>query len=125
MGDTLRPRSFVFQKGSWTAATAPFGSYPAACNRPRPSVRRRPQKEYATYSPVPFFTQVEVALGLGGTCRLGFNIGELVDFLLGWGGKDIFNDDLEVPPAVSRRERRKRAAAIGLRPGISPGPGTE
>ncbi len=44
---------------------------------------------------VPFFTQIEFAAGLGGTVRLGFNPGELIDFILGWTTIDIFNDDME------------------------------
>jgi len=42
-----------------------------------------------------YFTQIEVVAGLGGTIRLGFNPGELLDFILGWVTIDIFNDDLE------------------------------
>jgi hypothetical protein len=42
-----------------------------------------------------YFTQIEIAGGLIGTVRLGFNPGELLDFLLGWFGIDIFDDDLE------------------------------
>lgn len=40
-------------------------------------------------------TQVEALLGLGPSLRLGFNPGELLDFILGWTTIDIFNDDLE------------------------------
>jgi hypothetical protein len=47
-----------------------------------------------------YYTQLEVAVGVGGTLRLGFNPGELLDFLLGWTTLDIFRDDLE-----ARRER--------------------
>jgi len=41
------------------------------------------------------FTQIEVVVGLGGTIRLGFNPGELLDFILGWTTIDIYKDDLE------------------------------
>ena len=40
------------------------------------------------------FTQLEVAMGLGFTVRLGFNPGEALDFLAGWIGIDLYNDDL-------------------------------
>lgn len=40
-------------------------------------------------------SQVEVVAGLGPSVRLGFNPGELLDFMLGWTTIDIFNDDLE------------------------------
>ena len=42
----------------------------------------------------PYYTQLEIAAGLGGAFRLGFNPGELVDFILGWVKIDIFNDDI-------------------------------
>ena len=42
-----------------------------------------------------YITQIEVGVGLGGSIRLGFNPGELLDFILGWTTLDIFNDDLE------------------------------
>jgi len=42
-----------------------------------------------------YFTQIEVTAGLGGMLKLGFNPGELLDFLLGFAGIDIYGDDLE------------------------------
>jgi hypothetical protein len=56
----------------------------------------------------PYYTQIEAAAGLGGTIRLGFNPGELVDFILGWTTIDIFNDDLKKP---ARRDRPSARAA--------------
>ena len=43
--------------------------------------------------PYSYYTQIEMAAGLGGTLRLGVNPGEFVDFLLGWTTLDIFDDD--------------------------------
>jgi len=43
----------------------------------------------------PCYTQIEAVFGLGFTVRAGFNPGELLDFLLGWFGIDIYGDDLE------------------------------
>ena len=40
------------------------------------------------------WTQIEVAAGLLGGVRLGFNPGELLDFLLGFFGADLYGDDL-------------------------------
>ena len=40
------------------------------------------------------WTQIEVAVGLLGGVRLGFNPGELFDFILGFFGEDIYGDDL-------------------------------
>lgn len=42
-----------------------------------------------------YFFQIEALIGLGPTLRLGVNLGELVDFILGWTTVDIFNDDFE------------------------------
>jgi hypothetical protein len=42
-----------------------------------------------------YITQVEAAVGLGGTIRLGINPGELVDFLLGWMTIDFYGDDVQ------------------------------
>jgi len=44
----------------------------------------------------PYYTQIEAAGGLLLTLRLGFNPGELVDFVLGWLFLDIYSDDVEL-----------------------------
>lgn len=44
---------------------------------------------------IPYYTQFEIAVALGPSLRLGFNPGELIDFLLGWTTIDIFRDDIE------------------------------
>lgn len=44
--------------------------------------------------PYHFLTQVELAVGLGLTIRVGVNPGEMLDFLLGWVGLDLYSDDL-------------------------------
>ncbi|MBQ6353157.1 MAG: hypothetical protein IJJ28_07815 [Lentisphaeria bacterium] len=40
------------------------------------------------------YTDVHVVAAAFPGVRLGFNLGEFADFLLGWGGVDIFGDDL-------------------------------
>lgn len=47
-----------------------------------------------TRSIIPYYTQVEAAAGLGLTLRVGINIGELLDFVLGWTTLDLFGDDI-------------------------------
>ena len=42
-----------------------------------------------------YFTQVEITGGLLLNLRVGFNPGELLDFIIGWTTFDIYNDDLE------------------------------
>ena len=65
--------------------------------------------EYGTNYPAHYWTQIEVTAGAGPSVRVGFNPGELVDFLVGWFGVDLYNDDIasaahknrqtkEVPP---------------------------
>jgi len=46
------------------------------------------------HAPASFYTQIELAVALGPAVRLGFNPGELLDFILGWTTIDIFGDDL-------------------------------
>lgn len=41
-----------------------------------------------------YYTQVEVVIAIIGSLRLGFNPGELLDFLVGWTTLDIYGDDL-------------------------------
>jgi len=53
-----------------------------------------------------YFTQLEVVCGLGPSIRLGFNPGELLDFILGWATIDIYNDDLEKRKTIEPRTAR-------------------
>lgn len=41
-----------------------------------------------------YYTDIQVVLAVGGSIRIGFNPGELLDFLLGWFTIDIYDDDL-------------------------------
>lgn len=66
-------------------------------------------------SRIPYYTQIEVVGGLIGTCRLGFNPGELVDFLLGWVGIDIFDDDV----AEKKRKAESNNAAQTTAPKVA------
>jgi len=105
----------------------------------RTSDRANPVGEAGAVSPLPFvslpvptekdaplppgmrakyLTQVEVVGGLVVTLRLGLNVGEIVDFVLGWASVDIFGDDLrdgqeaEAEPSVpaDRRQASRRAS---------------
>lgn len=55
-----------------------------------------------------YYTEVEVAVGLGGTLRVGVNPGEAVDFLLGWFRIDIYRDDLLGVPGGARPRTNAR-----------------
>jgi hypothetical protein len=58
-----------------------------------------------------FYTQIEVVAGAGGSVRLGFNPGELLDFLFGWLGADLYGDDQArfQPKGDGRQESGKEA----------------
>jgi hypothetical protein len=43
-----------------------------------------------------YYTEIEAVVALGGSVRIGFNPGELLDFILGWFGVDLYHDDLEM-----------------------------
>ena len=55
--------------------------------------------------------QIEGVLGFGLTLRVGVNVGELLDFMLGWSTFDIFEDDIGVGLASE--------VATGLGAGLS------
>jgi len=46
-------------------------------------------------NPMHYYSQIEIAVGLWKSFRLGFNPGELLDFILGWTTIDIYDDDIE------------------------------
>ncbi len=58
-------------------------------------------KKTAWQQHLPYYTNLEVAAGLGVSVRAGVNPGEFLDFLLGWFGLDIFKDDIgeNLPPS--------------------------
>ena len=55
-----------------------------------------------------YYTQIEAVVGAGPSVRLGFNPGELLDFILGWTTIDIYKDDLE------RSKRTTSVLAVDL-----------
>lgn len=42
-----------------------------------------------------YYTQIDAVLALGPSLRVGFNPGEILDFILGWATVDIYDDDVE------------------------------
>ena len=54
-----------------------------------------PRDAHTKRHPYSYYTQMEVTAGLIFTVNLGFNPGELLDFMLGWTTLDIFDDDIE------------------------------
>jgi len=58
-----------------------------------------------------YWTQIEAVIGIGGTLRLGFNPGELLDFILGWTTIDIYGDDLE----AKKQKEKSNPTSDGIR----------
>jgi hypothetical protein len=54
--------------------------------------------------PYYYWSQVEVIVGLGLSVRAGVNPGELLDFVLGWVGVDIYADDLNRKAATETEQ---------------------
>ena len=54
------------------------------------------------------WTQIEVAAGLLGGVRLGFNPGELLDLLLGFFGVDLYDDDIAGLPSDEKTPAERR-----------------
>ena len=68
-------------------------------------IRRKENEAFFTREMIPYYTQCEVAVGtFFPSIRLGFNPGELLDFILGWTTIDIFRDDLEKDEPVGQEE---------------------
>jgi len=44
------------------------------------------------------YTDIKIVVGLGPSASVGFNPGELLDFILGFAGVDIYDDDLKGRP---------------------------
>ena len=79
-----------------------FGEERFVYKAPREMPSRR-GKAFLAKAPLPFvgiadqpeyYTQVEVVIAVIGSLRLGFNPGELLDFVLGWTTIDMYGDDL-------------------------------
>ncbi len=66
--------------------------------------RRQPKGDSWSRGHLYSLTQIEIAGGVGRTFRLGFNPGELLDFILGWTTLDIYNDDLGWKNRESNKE---------------------
>lgn len=76
-----------------------------------------PRRKYymdATFTPegprfgggIQRFTQFDVLVGLGPSVRIGFNPGELLDFILGWSTIDIYEDDIESASLLQDSSRK-------------------
>jgi len=53
-----------------------------------------PNHKYSKFSPVPYFFDIELGFGLGYMIRIGFNLAEFLDFLVGLTTIDFLSDDI-------------------------------
>ena len=102
-----RPRyktqeEYVYSREPSTRWEGLFGREAFAHDDDSPSSLRG--KAVVAHSPLPilavgrgpaYYSQFEIAAGLGLSLRFGVNPGEFLDFVLGWLGVDVYNDDLE------------------------------
>ena len=95
-----------------TEMSALFGREIFSHGPKSPSTRRgkaiyagSPFPLWSTGRPSALNTQLEIAGGLIFTLRLGFNPGELLDFILGFSGIDIWHDDLPTPDPADASSR--------------------
>ena len=77
---------------------------PERTERPSPLAPNR--KEARPH--LPSWTHLEAAAALGVGVRLGFNPGELLDFLLGFFGVDLYGDDVAGLPPDEKTPAQKR-----------------
>ena len=67
----------------------------------------------------PQWTQIDLSVGLIASVRLGFNPGELLDFIMGLAGLDLYGDDLagskEDWEALAQKRREKNKAKRRIR----------
>lgn len=68
--------------------------------------------------PAPYWTNIEVSGGALIGMRVGFNPGELLDFLLGFTTLDMYGDDFIREPPVKAPEPPKEEEAPAEKPGL-------
>lgn len=81
----LRKKSFE--------ARSPFGTQ-VSFHKAKPILKESKTKN--RFAPAHHFTAIEATVGIYFGLKVGFNIGELIDWCAGWVGFDLFSDDLPV-----------------------------
>ena len=62
-----------------------------------------------------YFSQIEAVLGVVISVRVGFNPGELLDFILGWFGIDIYDDDIDMMKLKTKSNQQSQRTACSVR----------
>ncbi|MBI9092219.1 MAG: hypothetical protein JEZ12_23650 [Desulfobacterium sp.] len=60
----------------------------------KPEWKERVKKFQRVHNPWPYYSQIDLVAGVFINMRLGFNPGELLDFIVGWTTIDFYKDDL-------------------------------
>lgn len=91
---------------SFGAKQVLFASYPMT--HPEPYQQAWLDEHHMVLNPAPYYSQIEVVAAAGLSLRIGFNPGELLDFLLGWFGVDIYHDDLSRAQSLESPKANRR-----------------
>ena len=102
-------------KGLFAASAVPFVTTRLW---PQPEEENDYEEHPLSRRNIHYFTQIDCYLALAGGIRLGFNPGELLDFILGWTTLDIFGDDVVFVPR--KEESNKALQAIGAKARLQP-----
>ena len=91
-------RSWMTSRSKWTRLfgeeSFSHGVNSTSARRNKNVLAKSPAPLVAVGATAPYYTQVEVVAGFAFTVRAGINLGEALDFILGWTGVDIYRDDL-------------------------------
>jgi hypothetical protein len=85
---SLRDQKWFVYQNTW-ASNFPFLASPIAMEKLGKKKKDDPRPLFH-----PYYTQAEVCVAWFGSLRIGVNPGELADFVLGWVGIDVFDDDI-------------------------------
>ncbi|MCB1172772.1 MAG: hypothetical protein KDK39_04365 [Leptospiraceae bacterium] len=95
--DTAEP-SLARQRGKTYRLRLPFGTV-----QPAYTSKTLLKDDKIEWAPAWFYTRLELQAGAWLGFRAGFNVGELLDFLVGWTTVDLYNDDAPYEPDLEER----------------------
>ena len=96
-GEARLEQNWITSRSKWTRLFGEegfsHGLNSVSSRRNKNVLAKSPAPIVAIGATAPYYTQIEIVAGLLLTVRAGVNPGELLDFLLGWTGIDIYGDD--------------------------------
>jgi len=97
-GEERLERRWITSRSKWTRLFGEeafsHGLNSTSARRNKNVLAKSPVPLVAVSATAPYYTQIEVVAGFAFTVRAGINLGEALDFILGWTGLDIYRDDL-------------------------------